>query len=210
MFKWESLFCEKQVLCFFFLKDFCHLCCWWIWGGLQFASRICDLVVLRLFAWGIESKEKSPLAHDFPSPLITFNDDQRGGYWVLLSLIWRMVWMLYYGIRRKRERDRRRTTLRRNRVFLYKMQNNGQQKKNSSVLLYCRPLGKEKRKLTVEFTFQSPQISTECPPLLLLFVFFADFSPPENHNPLKNSFVSFKRSSIGNSNWRFWPKAKYC
>ena len=58
-----------------FLKDFCHLCKW-IWG----LGCICDLLVLRLFAWGIESKEKSPLAHDSPSPLITFNDDQRGGY----------------------------------------------------------------------------------------------------------------------------------
>ena len=162
MCKWESLCEEKQVL-LLFLKDFCHLCKW-IWG----LGCICDLLVLRLFAWGIESKEKSPLAHDSPSPLITFNDDQRGGYWVLLSLIWRMVWMLYYGIRRKRERGDRRTTLRRNRVFLYKMQNNGQQKKNSSVLRLQTPREREKKTDRRIYLPITSDLQSECPPLLLL------------------------------------------
>ena len=206
MCKWESLFCEKQVLCFFFfLKDFCHLCCWWIWGGLQqFASRICDLVVLRLFAWGIESKEKSPLAHDFPSPLITFNDDQRGGYCSLWYGEWSECCTMPSEENEKEEIGERLYDV--IEFSFTKCKTMGSRRK-IPLFFVCRPLGKEKRKLTVEFTFQSPQISTECPPL---FVFFADFSPPENHNPLKNSFVSFKRSSIGNSNWRFWPKAKYC
>ena len=184
MCKWESLFCEKQVLCFFFLKDFCHLCCWWIWGGLQFASRICDLVVLRLFAWGIESKEKSPLAHDFPSPLITFNDDQRGGYWVLLSLIWRMVWMLYTMASEENEKEEIGERLRRNRVFLYKMQNNGQQKKNSSVLRLQTPREREKktdRRIYLPITSDLHWVSSPPPPLRLLRRLLSSWEsqPPE-------------------------------
>ena len=193
MCKWESLCEEKQVL-LLFLKDFCHLCKW-IWG----LGCICDLLVLRLFAWGIESKEKSPLAHDSPSPLITFNDDQRGGYCSLWYGEWSECCTMASEENEKEEIGERLYDV--IEFSFTKCKTMGSRRK-IPLFFVCRPLGKEKRKLTVEFTFQSPQISSLS---VLPFFFFADFSwesqPPEEFFRLFQ-----KESSIGNSNWRFWPK----
>ena len=92
---------------------------------------------------------------------------------------------VYYGsIRRKRERGDRRTTLRRNRVFLYKMQNNGQQKKNSSVLRLQTPREREKktdRRIYLPITSDLHWVSSPPPPLRLLRRLLSSWEsqPPE-------------------------------
>ena len=90
---------------------------------------------------------------------------------------------VYYGIRRKLERGDRRTTLRRNRVFLYKMQNNGQQKKNSSVLRLQTPREREKktdRRIYLPITSDLHWVSSP-PPLRLLRRLLSSWEsqPPE-------------------------------
>lgn len=192
--KWES--CEKQVL-FLYSEIFCVIFDGGKWDfeeaaeGLLAASVISSF--LRLFAWGIESREKSPLAHDFPRRVLWSH-----------SMMIKEVGTLRRtgkewsgGTTEQREKDSRR-----NRVFLYKMQNNGQTQEKflCSSELCCReraPREREKktdRRIYLPITSESPlhcslQTSVLPPPQ-----FSWDSQPPEEffrlfqkefHSPLK-------------------------
>ena len=79
--------------------------------------------------------------------------------------------MLYTMASEENEKEEIGERLRRNRVFLYKMQNNGQQKKNSSVLRLQTPREREKktdRRIYLPITSDLHWVSSPPPPLRLL------------------------------------------